>query len=581
MYTSEKGTLCLISLLKAHGVKKVIASPGTTNHVFVASIQSDPWFELYSSVDERSAAYIACGMSAESGEPVVITCTGATASRNYLSGLTEAYYRKLPVIAVTYNGGIHQKNHLVAHQIDRDSIQKDVARCSVNIPIIKDATDHWLCNVEINKALLAVTFNGGGPAHINISTGYSSDFHLTKLPEERVIKRIYADDKFPSLPDGKTVIFVGSHANFTPEETQAIDSFCEATDSVVLCDHTSGYYGKFRVQASLIGAQKGNDSFKNIRLLIHLGEVSGDYYSMTFPEEVWRVSEDGEIKDTFHTLTNLFHMNCTQFFSTLNNAVKQEKNMTLLAACKKELEEIMDAIPELPFGNIWIAKQTAGLIPPKSVVHLGILNSLRSWNFFQFANGVESYCNVGGFGIDGILSTIIGSAIVSPDKKHYAILGDLAFFYDLNSLGNRHVPANLRILLINNGRGTEFTNYNHPCYKFGEKAVPFMAAGGHFGCKSRDLVKNYSENLGFKYLTADSKKSYLDTIESFLNSDEKQPVVFEVFTNPDDESNALEAILNIKQNQPGKNFSLKSAIKESARQILGDKGRRILDIIKE
>lgn len=56
---------------------------------------------MYSSVDERSAAYIACGMAAELGEPVVLTCTGATASRNYISGLTEAYYRKLPVLAVT------------------------------------------------------------------------------------------------------------------------------------------------------------------------------------------------------------------------------------------------------------------------------------------------------------------------------------------------------------------------------------------------------------------------------------------------------------------------------------------------
>ena len=90
-YTVERGTQCLISLLKAHGVRKVIASPGTTNIVFVGSVQSDPWFEVYSSVDERSAAYIACGMAAESGEPVVIVCTGATASRNYLSGLTEAY----------------------------------------------------------------------------------------------------------------------------------------------------------------------------------------------------------------------------------------------------------------------------------------------------------------------------------------------------------------------------------------------------------------------------------------------------------------------------------------------------------
>ncbi|MCS3133314.1 hypothetical protein NXW30_12495 [Phocaeicola vulgatus] len=39
---------------------------------------------MYSCVDERSAAYMACGIAAESGEPIVVTCTEATASRNYL-----------------------------------------------------------------------------------------------------------------------------------------------------------------------------------------------------------------------------------------------------------------------------------------------------------------------------------------------------------------------------------------------------------------------------------------------------------------------------------------------------------------
>lgn len=68
---------------------------------FIGSIQNDSWFEIYSSVDERSAAYLACGLAAETGEPVVISCTGATASRNYMPGLTEAYYRKLPVLAIT------------------------------------------------------------------------------------------------------------------------------------------------------------------------------------------------------------------------------------------------------------------------------------------------------------------------------------------------------------------------------------------------------------------------------------------------------------------------------------------------
>ena len=100
-YTTDRSTQMVLSVLKAYGIKKIVASPGTTNMAFVASAQSDPHFEMYSSVDERSAAYIACGLAQESGEAVVISCTGATASRNYMPGLTEAYYRKLPILAIT------------------------------------------------------------------------------------------------------------------------------------------------------------------------------------------------------------------------------------------------------------------------------------------------------------------------------------------------------------------------------------------------------------------------------------------------------------------------------------------------
>ena len=81
-YSSERNIQIVISLLKANGIKKIIASPGATNFSFVGSVQNDSWFEVYSSVDERSAAYMACGLAAESGEPVVLSCTGSIA--NYL-----------------------------------------------------------------------------------------------------------------------------------------------------------------------------------------------------------------------------------------------------------------------------------------------------------------------------------------------------------------------------------------------------------------------------------------------------------------------------------------------------------------
>ena len=101
LYTDNKNQQILIALLKAYNIHKVIASPGGTNPALLMSLQMDGSFEMYSCVDERSAAYMACGLAEESGEPVIICCTGATASRNYMSALTEAFYRKIPIIVIT------------------------------------------------------------------------------------------------------------------------------------------------------------------------------------------------------------------------------------------------------------------------------------------------------------------------------------------------------------------------------------------------------------------------------------------------------------------------------------------------
>ena len=41
-YTNERNVQIVIALLKAHGIHRVIASPGTTNMTFVVSIENDP-----------------------------------------------------------------------------------------------------------------------------------------------------------------------------------------------------------------------------------------------------------------------------------------------------------------------------------------------------------------------------------------------------------------------------------------------------------------------------------------------------------------------------------------------------------
>ena len=210
-YTNERNIQIVIYLLKAYGISKVIASPGTTNMTFVGSVQNDPFFKVYSSVDERSAAYIACGMAAESGEPVVITCTGATASRNYYPGLTEAFYRKLPVIAVTSTQDPARIGQLCEQVIDRSQCAKDIVVHSEHIQFIEAKSDEWNVTVKVNKAFHALKKHGGGPIHLNLETRYSKDFSVVDLPSARVIQYVDYKTQMPQLPSGKVAVLVGSH----------------------------------------------------------------------------------------------------------------------------------------------------------------------------------------------------------------------------------------------------------------------------------------------------------------------------------------------------------------------------------
>lgn len=565
-YTDEKNTQMLIALMKAHGVRKIVISPGATNVCLVASLQCDTYFEIYSSVDERSAAYIACGMAAESGEAVALSCTGATASRNYIPGLTEAYYRKLPVLAITstrHNGCIGQH---IPQVIDRTSPLKDIVKLSVQIPTIHDDDDAWGCNVLLNKALLELNHHDGGPVHINLTTTYSPDFSVKELPITRGIKRICSGNITLPIVKEKVAIFVGAHQRWSDELTKVVDNFCEAYNGIVICDQTSNYRGKYRALASLVFNQKQYESpARCMDLMIHIGEVSGAYMIMK-PKEVWRVSPDGEIRDTFKKLSCVYEMEEVEFFKACLAMTTETTEMDYWNFYRQEMTRVTSKIPELPFSNVWLAYKTAEKIPGNSVLYLGILNSLRTWNFFETADTVMGYANTGGFGIDGYVSSMIGASLINRTKLYFCVAGDLALFYDLNVLGNRHIGCNVRILLVNNGKGTEFRNYSHPAARFGEEADTFMAAAGHFGNQSTTLVKHYAEDLGYEYLSASNKEEYIGHMERFLSPVlTEHPIIFEVFTNSKDESDALKLMDNLE-------ISTVGAVKKIAREMLGDKG---------
>ena len=568
-YSIERNILMTISLLKSHGIQDIVISPGGTNVCLATSLIHDPYFNLYSCVDERSAAYMACGISEESGKPVVLCCTGATASRNYVPALTEAYYRKLPILVLTTSQHEGKVGHNFPQVTDRSVQMKDILNYSTHIPVhIDNKMDHWQCNVEINKAILELWRNGGGPSHINLATDSSIDFSVDKLPDERVIKRYEAGSNLPAINAKRVAVYVGNHKKWNNSLTECVDAFCEKYNAAVLCDNTSGYHGHYKVEACILSTQAQYTSpLLDIELMIHIGDVSGAYMNLS-PKKVWRVNPDGEVRDTFYTLETVFQMSEDSFFTEYCKMKDERITTEYYEMLQSECNNMRQLIPDLPFSNAWIASKTAQLLPEGSEVHFGILNSLRTWNYFHLNDSIDCFCNTGGFGIDGCLSSAIGASLVHPERIYYCILGDLAFFYDMNSIGNRHIGSNIRVIMVNNGCGGEFHIPACITKRAGmEKQLinQYTAASGHYGNKSSLLVQHLTEDLGFEYLGISSKEEYLNNIEYITSSNlHDKPLFVELFTEVDDDAEALRMLTNLQK-------SAKGMAKEFAKSLLGAK----------
>ena len=156
------------------------------------------------------------------------------------------------------------------------------------------------------------------------------------------------------------------------------------------------------------------------------------------------------------------------------------------------------------------------------------------------------------------MSTMIGASIVNPTKEYYGVFGDLAFFYDCNVLGNRHIGQNLHIINVNNDGGQQFRNFDHPASSLGSQTNEFVAAAGHYGPKSPDLIKHFSQDLGFEYLSASCKDEFEKVIPKFR--ERGKPVLLEVFVNEENENEALSILRNVLPHKENLASKVKKAI---------------------
>lgn len=541
MYTIQENVRIVISLLKQYNIRHIVISPGGTNIPISQAVQEDSFFKCYSIPDERSAMYFAIGLYLQTGEVIATSCTSAQATRNYIPGLTEAFYKHVPIIAITTAKLERFQYQEYMQAPDQCSLPKDSVKKTLDLPPVTDENTRIQCYHNAKEAILEATHGKPGPIQLNIRIidTQQGKFENISLPSIRYLKRYMAWDEWPLAEIGnkKVLIVIGEHRPFTRRQKDALNAFCESHNAVVYVNHLSNYSGKYSIHGNLLVSCGGFAKLKP-ELLITIGGQTGDYSIYGALQgiekaEHWRVAEDGAFIDTYEKLTKIFE--CPDFYFFEKMTCKPECNHSYFEEWKSAYSKMNYNI-ELPLSNLYLAQQMYQKVPQNSIMNFAILNSLRCWSYFPLDSSIQCYSNVAAFGIDGCNSMLIGESM-NTDELCFIITGDLAFFYDMNALGIRHIKNNIRVLLINNGGGAEFKimtrNWQNKI-----NIEDYISANGHNG-----MAKGWAENCNFKYLSATTKENVRDAIDIFVSPSEK-PILMEVFTKGEDELSAMESFIS-------------------------------------
>ena len=564
MYTIQENVRIVASLLKQYNIRYLVLNPGGTNIPVVQAVQNDPFFTCYSVPDERSAMYFAIGLYLQTGEIVATSCTSAQATRNYVPGLTEAFYKHVPILAITTSKLERFQYQDYMQAPDQCSLPRDAVKRTFDLPPITDENTRMQCYHNAKEAILELTHHGKGPVQLNVRIVdlQQGKFEDVDLPQVKSLKRYMAwDDWFDiDLTGKKILVVIGEHRPFSEREQKAIDSFCACYDVTVYTNHLSNFHNAYSIHANLLLSSGG---IKDLQpdLLITIGGQTGDYpaygaFCGLSKTEHWRVAEDGCYVDTYNKLTKIFECPDYFFFERLKKGITSEHGYY---EDWKVLNETMVYDTEVPFSNLYVAQKLHSQIPDGSIMNFAILNSLRCWSYFPLHYSINCYANVAAFGIDGCNSMLIGESM-NTDALCFIVTGDLAFFYDMNALGIRHINNNVRVLLVNNGGGGEFEIMTRH-WKEDVHVDKYICAKGHNGS-----AKGWAENCGFKYISASSKDEFNTVYKSFV-SECKQPMLFEVFTDSHREPEAVEAFLS-----PNKIINAEAKLKHVVGAVLGEKG---------
>lgn len=457
-----------IALMKLYDIRHAVVCPGSRNAPIVHTMTNQKWLTCHPVTDERSAAFVAIGLSdtlsAENGRniPVAVCCTSGSAVLNMAPAVAEARYRNVPLLIVSAD-----RPEAWIGQMDGQTLPQP--KCFGNMApsySLREGDDDetlWYRNRIINEALSQLTANGGQPIHVNIHLSEPLfSFTEGELPEQRKITWIQSsyspcDTYDNAIHNGeKIVVIVGQKTVVTEEFKSTIETLANKKNIVVIAENLSNITSINNVICNIDSILSENtiDALIPDAVIYIGGHIVSkrlkQYIRKVLPKVCIRFTDAQHLEDTFMCMTHQYPTSA--FIPFCNELPYGDKNFFTQWHTTAKRNTAEKRVPEL-FTAQRIVDDIVKHMPKDCYISLANSSSVRLAQGIALENTI--FCNRGVNGIDGSLSSAVGQAMAT-DKIVLLIIGDLSFLYDMNALWNTQLPTNLRILLLNNGGGEIF-----------------------------------------------------------------------------------------------------------------------------
>lgn len=485
--------LNLVELLHQKGLRDVVVSPGSRSAPLTIAVARHPGLRVRVVPDERAAGFTALGMAQQTQTPVALICTSGSAVYNLSPAVVEAYFQQVPLLLLTAD-----RPHEWLHQQDGQTIEQagifgPHVKRSYDLPADYSHADaRWFIERTINEAFDLSRLGPAGPVHVNVPLRepfYPKPDEPFRFERSRVVEQLPVTPQLPTdvwhrlLADWeraeRKLILVGQ-LPYLPDLQQVLAQISREMNIPVVGEIISnlGRNEIFISQSDTILGQPDEEELENLRpdLLITLGNSfltrNLKTYFRRYPAgQHWHIQPYGDrLIDSFQSLTMRIPVEPVSFFEKLfadldyqhfREGVEDDEEAEYLTAWQAAEHAarrvVTQSLRESPFTD-WVATQAVleGL-PTNAHLHLANSMPVRYANLcgLEAGQAVRVWANRGTSGIDGCLSTAVGAAL-RTDALVTVLIGDVAFFYDRNALWQQALPANLRIVLLNNASGHIF-----------------------------------------------------------------------------------------------------------------------------